>query len=285
MKKVGLKHPVYALYSDATGSPVYTAGAVMAKAMSAGIKINKNNEILYADDDIDDIDQSFISGAETLGLNELPLEVQSVILGHAIVNGELTANKDDKSPYVGHGFYGRIKRNGVSKWRAVWFKKVQFGEPDDETETQGEKTVFKTPSIEGTIMKDIKGDWKAEKIFDTEVDAMAWLDGKAGIPTSASTGLTALSLTGVAGTLTPTFATGTRLYAFSGVTATSVTVTATAVNHTIMLYVDDVFNQNLTSGIASAAITMALGSKKFKIIAQEAGKTSQTTEIVVVKTS
>jgi len=181
MKKVGLKHPVYALYSDTTGSPVYTAGAVMAKAMSASIKINRNNEILYADDDIDEIDQSFISGTETLGLNELPLEIQSVLLGHAIANGEMTANKGDKSPYVGHGFFGKVRRSGVDKWRAIWFTKLQFAEPDDETETQGEKVVFKTPSVEGTIMKDITGNWKNEKVFDTEPEAIAWLDGKAGI--------------------------------------------------------------------------------------------------------
>jgi phi13 family phage major tail protein len=181
MKKVGLKHPVYARYSDATGSPVYTNGAVIAKAMSASIAINKNNTILYADDDIDEIDQSFISGTETLGINELPLEVQSVLLGHAIVNGEMTANSNDISPYIGHGFYGKIKRNNVNKWRAIWFKKMQFGEPNDETETQGESVVFQTPSIEGTIMKDINGDWKDEKVFDTEAEAIAWLDGKAGI--------------------------------------------------------------------------------------------------------
>lgn len=181
MKKVGLKHPVYALYSDATGSSIYTAGAVIAKAMKASIKINRNNEVLYADDDIDEIDQSFISGIETLSLNELPLEVQSVLLGHSIINGEMTANKNDISPYVGHGFYGAVKRNHQNKWRAIWFRKVQFAEPDDETETQGEKIVFKTPSIEGTIMKDIHGDWKDEKVFDTEPEAIAWLDGKAGI--------------------------------------------------------------------------------------------------------
>ena len=181
MKRVGLKHPVYALYSDATGSPVYTNGAVIAKAMSASIAINKNNTILYADDDIDEIDQSFISGTETLGLNELPLEVQSVLLGHSIVSGEMTANSNDVSPYVGHGFYGKIKRNNAIKWRAIWFKKIQFGEPNDETETQGESVVFQTPSIEGTIMKDINGDWKDEKVFDTEAEAIAWLDGKASI--------------------------------------------------------------------------------------------------------
>lgn len=286
MKKVGLKYPVYALYSDATGSPVYSNGAVIAKAMSAGIQINKNNVKLFADDDIDEVDQSFIDGTITLGLNELPLESQAIMLGHTIgAGGEMVANKNDIAPYMGNGFYGRIKRNGLNKWRAVWLHKVQFGEPNDETETQGERVVFQTPKIEGVIMKDINGDWKSEKVFDTEADAIAWLNEKAGLPVTDSSGLTALALTGTGGALTPSFAAGKTLYTFSGVTAASVTVTATAANHTLKLYVDDVFNQNLTSGVASSAINMAIGSKKLKIVAQEGNKKPQVTEIVVVKVS
>lgn len=186
MKKIGLKYPVYALYSDTTGSPVYTAGAVIAKAMNASIQINKNNEILYADDDIDEIDQSFISGTETLGLNEFPLDVQGVLLGHEIdeESGEMVANEADKAPYVGHGFYGRIRRAGVDKWRAIWFHKMQFSEPNDETETKGENVAFQTPTIEGMIMKDIKGDWKSENIFDNEAAAKTWLNTKAGLVTT-----------------------------------------------------------------------------------------------------
>lgn len=183
MKKIGLKYPVYALYDDSTGSVEYSDGAVIAKAISAGISINKNNVKLYADDDIDEIDQSFIDGTVTLGLNELPLEIQAVLLGHAIneATGEMTANEADIAPYVGHGFYGKVKRNGVYKWRAIWLHKVQFGEPNDETQTKGETITFQTPTIEGVIMKDINGDWKSENLFDTEAEAIAWLNGKAGI--------------------------------------------------------------------------------------------------------
>ena len=285
MKKIGLKYPVAAIYNDSTGTPVYSDGFVIAKAMSANIRINRNNERLHADDDIDEIDQSFIDGTESLGINELTLEKQSILLGHALENGELKANQDDIAPYLGHGFYGRIRRNGADKWRAIWFHKMQFGEPNDETETKGERVAFKTPTIESMIMKDINGDWKSEKVFDTEADAIAWLHEKVGLPVTASSGLTDLALTGTGGALTPSFAAGKTLYTFSGVTAASVTVTATAANHTLKLYVDDVFNQNLTSGVASSAINMAIGSKKLKIVAQEAGKTSQTTEIVVVKIS
>lgn len=110
-----------------------------------------------------------------------------------------------------------------------------------------------------------------------------------GVPSlglTASGGLTALSLTGAGGALTPTFANDKYYYAFSGVTATSVTVTATAASHTLKLFIDGVYSQELTSGSASAAIAMAaIGSKKLTIIAYESGKTQKIYEVVVVKTA
>lgn len=112
------------------------------------------------------------------------------------------------------------------------------------------------------------------------------VSGQPSLGLTPSGGLTALSLTGTGGSLTPGFNNGIYSYAFSGVTATSVTVTATAANHNLALYIDGVFSQQLTSGSASAAIAMsAIGSKKLTIIANENGKTQKVYEIVVVKTA
>ncbi len=105
------------------------------------------------------------------------------------------------------------------------------------------------------------------------------------MPTSVSTGLSGLELVGTGGTLSPAFDAGVRYYAFAGVTATGVTVKATAVDHVLKLYVDGIFVQNLTSGETSASIPMAVGTKKLTITAQELGKTIQTTEIIVEKVS
>lgn len=117
-------------------------------------------------------------------------------------------------------------------------------------------------------------------------DATIKVSGKPSLGLTASAGLSALSLVGTAGALTPTFANDKYYYSFSGVTATSVTVTATAASHTLALYVDGAFTQWLTSGSASSAIAMAaVGSKKLTIVAYEAAKTQKIYEIVVVKTA
>lgn len=100
----------------------------------------------------------------------------------------------------------------------------------------------------------------------------------------ASGGLTGLSMSGTGGTLAPTFGSAVRYYTYTGVTGASVTVTATAAGHDIKLYVNGAFTQNLTSGSASAAISLSAGtSKKLTIVASEPGKKRQVTDIIVQK--
>lgn len=112
------------------------------------------------------------------------------------------------------------------------------------------------------------------------------VSGKPSLGLTPSAGLSGLSLTGTGGTLEPDFSTDINSYAFSGVTADSITVTATAANHNIMLYVDGAYVQQLTSGSPSAAISMSeIGSKKLTILANEAGKTQKQYEIIIIKTA
>ncbi|MCP8969724.1 phage tail tube protein [Ectobacillus ponti] len=117
-------------------------------------------------------------------------------------------------------------------------------------------------------------------------DATLKVTGQPSLGLTSSAGLSALSLSGTGGSLTPAFANGTSLYSYSGVTGTSVTVTATGANQTIALYVDGVFNQNLTSGTASSAITLSgIGVRKLTIVAAEAAKAPRVYEINVAKTA
>lgn len=117
-------------------------------------------------------------------------------------------------------------------------------------------------------------------------EATVKVSGQPSLGLTPSGGLTALALSGTGGALSPSFSAGNNLYAFSGVTATSVTVTATASSHNIDLFVDGVFTQKLTSGNASGAISItSVGSKKVTIIATADGKAPKVYEVIVVKTA
>jgi Phage major tail protein 2. len=115
------------------------------------------------------------------------------------------------------------------------------------------------------------------------IEATIRVSGQPYLNLAAGTGLTGLSLAGTGGTLSPAFSTNIQNYAFNGVTASSVTLTATGAGQTIRLYIDGVYSQDLTSGQASNAIPVATGSKMLTIVAQETGKASVTYEVIVIK--
>lgn len=288
MSKVGLKYPVFALATE-TGSAIsYSNGAVIAKAITANISIETNDVKLYADDVIVETDKSFSGGTISLNVDDLTDAVKVALLGYtegaeadAILGSKnLSAGGSTTPATVGVGFYGKRVRGGAYSWRAIWLKKVQFAEPADEFATKGETTEFKTPTIEGTIMLAADEFWKDEATFSSEAAAIAWLNGKAGISTSASNNITALALAN--GTLTPTFAATTYLYSCAIVAAVATTITATFAAGTAKVYVDGVYNQSLTTEVASASIPVADGSNKLiEIVVQESGKSPVTYKILV----
>jgi predicted secreted protein len=141
-----------------------------------------------------------------------------------------------------------------------------------------------TWSFNGVVTSYNGGNSELEELIAFE--ATIKVSGKPTLAQTASAGLSALSLTGTGGALAPTFANNKFTYTFSGVSATSVTVTATAVDHTIKLYLDGVFSAELTTAVASGAIPLTLNvGKKLTIVAQEEGKTPVVYEVVVLKTS
>lgn len=112
------------------------------------------------------------------------------------------------------------------------------------------------------------------------------ITGEPDLGTTASTGLSALALTGAGGSISPAFGAAVRAYTFGGVSATSVTITPTAASHTIRLYIDGVYSQDITSGAASAAIPVVINvGKLLTLVVNEAAKTPISYNIVVVKTS
>lgn len=126
----------------------------------------------------------------------------------------------------------------------------------------------------------------AEMEDQVSFESTVKVSGQPSLGLTASGGLTALALVGTGGVLAPAFNSNNNLYAFSGVTATSVTLTATAANHQIDLFVDGVFTQKLNSGVASGAIPItAVGSKKLTLMAYEPNKAPKLYEVTLVKTA
>lgn len=190
MAKVGLKYLRYGLLREGeNGEDTYGPARTLGKAIKADININKNDVKLYADDTLAESDKTFSNGTMSVETSDISQEDNANVLGHSRTeDGELIANTNDQAPYLGFGFYGSKKVNGQLKYRAVFFTKIQFGEPNDNNSTKGETVTFNTETIEATIMTNSKGIWKKEKTFDTEREAMQYIDSKFGTDSTQSEG-------------------------------------------------------------------------------------------------
>lgn len=294
MAYIGLKHPVFApiISEPANSLPTYGTGLVVGMAIGADVSIELSDAKLAADDTIAEIENGFVSGTISMNVDDLSDAALKAWLGvqESTLGGEATLREAATydSPQGGFGYYRVRKKAGVRSYRAFWYHKTKWGMPGENAATKPDGSIeWQTPTIEGEIMTALDQDnsWRDQATFTNEADAIGWLDGLAGVPTVESTGLSDLSMAGTGGTLSPAFGAAVRYYTFSGVTAAAVTVTATAADHTLKLYVDGAYTQTLTSGEASNSIALAVGTKKLTITAQELGKTVQTTEIIVEKIS
>lgn len=104
--------------------------------------------------------------------------------------------------------------------------------------------------------------------------------------TTVSAGLSDLVVSGTTSTLAPTFATGTYFYTHTFNTDTTITVTPTGASHTIKLYVDDIYIEDVTSGAASSAIAFsALQTRELRLIVYEDSKTPLTYTVMSNRTA
>lgn len=206
MAKIGLKCPVAApITAENSGAaPTYGTGFIIGRAVAANKNITSNDNPLYGDDAIAEMDTSFSNGTLELNVTDFgtdstdSLEIQASLLGHTIIEeGEspntikvLRKKSGDIAPYLGLGYYKTKKLNGVLMYEATLFYKIQFQLPSENSNTKGENIEWQTPSITGRIMAlpDFDGNYEETAIFSTEAACRTWLFGKLNYTENSSAG-------------------------------------------------------------------------------------------------
>lgn len=188
MAAIGLRYSVYSPLTedDEAGTFTYGTGKRGRKLIKADIKINVDRSKMYGDDNVGENSSEFIDGAITINQDELNNVMrkdwlgntsESITVGTETVD-ELTSKDTDDPPYIGLGFIQSKKVDGERQYRAVFFPKVQFGEPDESAETKGEKISWQTPVIVGTIMRRCDGKWREEITVPSIETAIAYIKSK-----------------------------------------------------------------------------------------------------------
>ncbi|WP_411679847.1 major tail protein [Clostridium thailandense] len=155
---VGVENLVYAVLSDEAAS-TYGTPTLISPAINVKINPKSNSNTLYADNRAVETISSMGEVDVEIETQDLPLEVQAVLLGHTLdtTTKVMSYEADDIAPYVAIGFKVK-KANG--KYRYVWLLKGKFSEPEEEHSTQEDKTKFQTPKLKGTFLTRADGKWK-----------------------------------------------------------------------------------------------------------------------------
>jgi hypothetical protein len=159
-----------------------------------------------------------------------------------------------------------------------------FAKTESEFTITFPTTLGATWTFDGIITKFSTGEINQDGAIPFEITVK--VTGEPDLGVEASTGLSNLSCTGAGGTLSPSFGAAVRAYTYGGVSASSITVTPTAASHTIKLYTDGTYVEDVTSGAASSAISLTINvGKLITLVVNESGKTPITYNIIAVKTS
>ncbi len=151
---------------DADGNEVYGKPVSLAKAIKSDLSIELAEAVLNADDAAAYVVKEFRSGKLSLGVDDIGVAAAQDLTGAVSDdNGVLVSVTERDGNLVAVGF--RAKKPG-GKYRMFWLFRVKFGIPSTSLETKGDSISFKTPQIDGTVMRrnrpDAQGNhpWKAE---------------------------------------------------------------------------------------------------------------------------
>ena len=192
MATIGLSKPYYAIYNhdEETGTVTYSGLSKIGKAVSVSVEVaGSSDNVLYADNGPAESDNRFSNGTLTLGIDELMPEEYCPLLGLKMeplaIDGMTTADpyqiaygEEQTIPYVGAGFIFKHQKNGQTKYRPLILPKVQFANPSQTANTQGETIEWQTPKLTASILRDDTpaANWKVQtSFFDTESDAELYI--------------------------------------------------------------------------------------------------------------
>ena len=191
MAFIGMRHVVVAeVDTHVDGSePTYKAGVIAGRAITGNLSKTFNDNPLRADDMDAENDNSLLSMALELGVDDLE-EDAKVYMGLLKSSG----TESDKTYYetsapskpMGTGYIRVRRRRSVTTYQVIWIYKVQFQIESENSQTKGRTIEWNTPVVNGDCMgidTDGSGEVSYRKIknFPTYEAAETFLNGLAGI--------------------------------------------------------------------------------------------------------
>lgn len=185
MAYLGLKKLVIAKCTEEADGLRYSEGRRLEQAIETEVNPVYKEVHDYADMNELEFEREFAYADVRLKNGTLSEEDEAVLYGRGKkdqAEGSAIISKDtDRSNYVGIGFQSREKIKGMYRYVAFWICKAKMYEASQTYATRTETIEYKTSEHEGRAIPGPDGEWKERMIFETQKQADAWLEEKAGI--------------------------------------------------------------------------------------------------------
>lgn len=170
--------------SDATKLPKYGEAEDMGGINESNDTLNFAEASAYADNAEKIYLKEFTNGTIAARMLHLPFKIGTKILGAAAGEAEKPTEDsrsyggDDDPPYGGYGFYScYMDANKKRTYGVVFYPKVQGSVESSNYKTKEDGITLEYDSISFRIMNPTCGKYKVEARFETEAEAIAYLDG------------------------------------------------------------------------------------------------------------
>lgn len=160
--------------------PTYETTLTIGKAIKMDRSIQYASGKLYANDELAESVDEFVSGSIAAETDDVLDEVASAIYGATVEQKEVHYKAGDSAPYGGLTYIKVLMRKGVKFYKGYFYPKVKAVMGNDTAQTKADSITFGTAATTFTVFRCESDDWCITETFDTEAAAIAWCDEKLG---------------------------------------------------------------------------------------------------------
>ena len=178
MASFGAKNPYFApIESEPEGAlPVYKGELVkIGRLVKADLTLTMASGKLYADDELAESAEEFVSGSIAMETDDVLDGVASVIYGAAVKEKTVVYNTSDNPPPGGLTYYKKLMRRGKLVFKGFFYPRVKAALGNDTAQTKADSITFGTSTTTFTVSNANNGDWRHTEEFEKEADALAWV--------------------------------------------------------------------------------------------------------------
>lgn len=133
---------------------------------------------LYANDELAESVDEFVSGNIAMETDDMVDEVATVMYGATVSNKEVSYKAGDTAPEGGLAYYKVLMRSGKKVYKGYFYPRVKAVLGNDTAQTKGDSITFGTSATNFTVFRCNSDEWVVTEEFETEAACVTWCDEK-----------------------------------------------------------------------------------------------------------